>query len=471
MAAKRNNKGQFVKGVTPNPTGRGGKKDPSVMQVGFSAAENMPEFIKPIDLNKAQQTTEDFQRWGTTNDFPNAIAELNRKSPLQSGLLYWKTIYITGKGFETGESEDSKFNKWIKSCNRNRESLKAVMKKVISDKLDSGNGFLEMVVSGKEVAFYHKDYTTGRISKDGKELLLYGDWANYEIAKKEDIKRVALFPEFTEDEGVKRTIIHFKDYCPAFQYYGVPKWIAGMDAAGIAYKTNKWNISRLDNSFSQSGTLVVEGNFTPKEARVLKDSLEKQFSGEDKQGKVMFVIKSLGGGNTEFTPFTNTSEGEWLELHNQSKEDLLNVHNWFPTLSGNPTSTGFDVGRARVEFQIASNTIIAEEQEVYLDVLKPILSEFAGFNTDNFRFYNPIPFSIEDRLDPKTCLTKNEQREVFGYDPLEGSQNNVLDGKQVDSINNVLASVKQGIVSKESAINLFVAAFNINRDNAKAIVG
>ena len=43
-----------------------------------------------------------------------------------------------------------------------------------------------------------------------------------------------------------------------FNHYGVPKYIAGMGVSAIAYKTDKWNIARLENSFKLSGVMMID---------------------------------------------------------------------------------------------------------------------------------------------------------------------------------------------------------------------
>ena len=59
-------------------------------------------------------------------------------------------------------------------------------------------------------------------------------------------------------------MIHYKDYEPTFEHYGVPPYIAGFNVSAIAYKTDKWNISRLDNSFQLSGVTTVRWTAKPK---------------------------------------------------------------------------------------------------------------------------------------------------------------------------------------------------------------
>lgn len=436
------NKGQFKKGDTRiNRKGAPKKQNGEILEYDIVAtAQNMPTMPTSVTQEDIKKTQGKFIEWGNDNLFPSAVAQLNRKSPIHRGILNWKTIYISGKGF-TAE-KDKNFVEWLKKCNANGESLKKVIRKVVFDKCSSGNAFIELVKL-KEGKFYlyHKDYTTCRVSKDEKSIFIYNDWANYTESKKDDLVQIPVYPEFKKDEkGVERSIIHIKDYEPEFQYYGIAGWVSAMDAAGIAYKTNKWNISRLDNSFSSSGVLVVEGNITPKAAKEMKKEFKTEYTGEEKQGKVMFMVKALGGGETKFTPFTSNNEGDWKELHKQSAEDLIIAHSWFLSLSGATYNSGFDVGRIRNDFQVAINTVISEEQESYLDVLKPIFNKEGGFDVDDFDFINEIPFD------------------------------NDYTDKQVDSMKSIVYDVAISKISRDSGLNLLKTGFGLSAKEAESIM-
>lgn len=417
---------KFEAGKSGNPKGRPTKPNGRVVEYGFSAAQNMPDMPTATIPSELKTSNQDWINWGTDNLFPNALAQLNRKSPSHRGIINWKTIYLSGKGFDVGE-EKGNFYDWIQKCNANGESLKSVIRKIIFDKNGSGNSFVELVVSKGKLSIYHKDFTTCRLGKDGKSVMIYGDWANAQ-SKKSEIKTIAKYPDWTADGETKRSILHIKSYEPEFNDYGVADWIAAMDAAGIVYKTNKWNISRLDNSFSSSGVLVVEGNINANEAKKMKTDFKTEFTGEKKQGKVMFIVKALGGGETKFTPFTSANEGEWLQLHKQAEQDLIVSHSWFRSLSGLATEGQLgNVQQIRSEYQIALNTVITEEQENLLDILRPIIKEFGKFDSEKLKFKNQIPLSIQDLLDPKLILTIDEQRKIFGFAEFEdGSGKSML---------------------------------------------
>ncbi len=456
-------------GIVSSPAGKSGKG--AILATSFTTAQNMPEM--PFEQKpKEFLGVEDWQPFGSDNLFPQAIAELTRKSPSHRGILNWKTIYVSAKGFSTAEKGDDKLAAYLKSCNAKRETLKKVARKLIFDKFSSGNAYMELVKDkkGSFLNLYHKDHTTCRVSKDGLSIKIHGDWAN--VIKKEDIKTIPLYPVFAEVDGQLRSIYHFKDYEPNFQYYGVPGWISAMDAAGIAYKTNKWNISRLDNSFAASGTLVVEGNITPKEAKQLKADFTKQMTGEGKQGKIMFIVKALGGGKTEFVPITTTNvEGDWLQLHKQADADLIIAHSWFRSLSGMAEAGQLgNTQQIRNEYQIALSTVIGEEQESFIDIFKHIITTELKLDTSDLVFKNELPISLRDLLDPKAILNKNEQRAIFGYAAIEESITQALNGAQVDALVNILTATANEAIPRDSAINVIINAFGLNKEAAEAML-
>ena len=45
-----------------------------------------------------------------------------------------------------------------------------------------------------------------------------------------------------------------------FEHYGVPPTIAGFSVSAIAWKTDRWNIPRLDNSFQLSGVMMLDSS-------------------------------------------------------------------------------------------------------------------------------------------------------------------------------------------------------------------
>lgn len=332
-------------------------------------------------------------KFGYDNLFPQAVAFLNRSSSVHRGIIRSKVRYISGAGFST---TDKRLEIYLQNANAFGESLKDVVRKLVYDFISFGNAYLEVVTNskGRFLNLYHQDATKCRLSFDKKSIILNHNWQSHE--KKYD-KRIPLYPvyEDTLSDGNLRSIVHFKQYEPEFENYGIMDWVAGLNVSSIAYKTDRWNISRLDNSFNTSGVMVVASEFKgDKEAKEFVEDFDNKFIGEGKQGKILLLTQTPGqtpDTASRFIPVSQSTEGDWQQLHLQSTSDLIIAHGWFRSLSGIADNTGFDTKRIINEYEIALSTVINDNQEVFLGWFKSVISEILGYNTDDLAFINKPP--------------------------------------------------------------------------------
>jgi len=361
--------------------------------------------------SKVDYNSLDYISFGTDNLFPQGLAILNRRASTHRSILNNKVIYSLGRGFIT--EGNAPLENFIKQVNNNRESLRKVLKKIFNDYYSFGNAYLEVVlVDNGQPQFYHHDATKVRIHKERTHVIIHPDWKQYE-GKKMFAKVLPLYPEFETIDGAKRAIFHFKQYEPEFCDYGIPDWVAALDAAAIGYKTTRWNLSRLENSFQASGVLEIVGDMSAEDMKKVKKDLANEFSGEENVGKLLAITRKFSeqGGGTTFTPLIQNSEGEWINLHNQSDSDLIIAHNWFRSLSGIADSTGFDTKRIRNEYQVAKNTVIGENQDAILSEIKYLLEMHSSIDPTALSFRNESPVSLIDLIDVNSIITVDEARE------------------------------------------------------------
>jgi len=350
-----------------------------------------------ITIGAGVTNSNEYWSFGRDNLFPQAIAILNRRSTVHRGILNSKSRYISGKAI-TCDEKDKGLIDWIKNCNAFGDNLRNVVQKFEFDYLSDGNGYLEIVTNAKRsfLNIYHQDHTRCRLSKDKKYVLLHHDWRNVKGSANKK-RQIPIYPVFedTLKDGYLRSIIHLKDYEPEFENYGLPGWIAGLNVSAIAYKTDKWNISRLDNSFNSSGVLVVSGEFkTDEEYEDFQTDFNENFTGEGKQGKILMLAQQPGqqpDAGTKFIPITQAAEGDWQNLHLQSTDDLIIAHSWFRALSGITDNTGFDTQRILNEYEIALNTVILDEQENILSIIRKILNDVLRVDGSTLSFVNRPP--------------------------------------------------------------------------------
>ena len=357
-------------------------------------------------------------KWGSDNLFPVALSRLARSSSTHRRIINDKADYISGKGFSVAEGA-VRTQAFVEVANSDGESLRQVLNHLALDKALFGNAFVEVVTDTAHsfLALFHQDASKCRLAKDGAHVLLHHDWSRPTSA---DIKSLPLYPHFEEGEdGNLHTIIHYKDYEPTFAHYGVPPYIAGLNVSTIAYKTDRWNISRLDNSFQLSGVMLLDGGVeSEEEAEALVRSAQQKFAG--RPGQVMFMVKDCGeGDNSKFIPIASANEGDWSQLHEQATSDIVIAHSWFRSLSGLDYSGGFSSERILHEWEVALNTVILGEQEELLEPLRNLVTVILGEDGSELQIVNRPP----SRSKP-LYMKVWEARKADGleYDPTDPEQ-------------------------------------------------
>jgi len=341
-------------------------------------------------ISRRTVRSDKFWRWGDDNMLPYALSLMSRRSTTHRRIINDKADYIAGKGFSFDERLPL-LGRMAGRINGDGESLRTVMSRLAFDKSLMGNAFLEAVTAEKRsfLSLYHQDASRCRIARDGRHVMLHHDWS---ALTPDEARTLPLYPLFEKQgDGSMRTMIHYKEYEPMFTHYGVPKYIAGMGVSAIAYKTDCWNIARLDNSFQLSGVMMLDATADSEaEAERIVRMAEQRFAGNP--GQVMFVIKEGSEtDNSRFIPIEARNEGDWSALHEQATSDIVIAHSWFRSLSGLDYSSGFSSERILHEFEVALNTVILAEQEELMEPIKSLIGEVTGVDASSLEIVNRPP--------------------------------------------------------------------------------
>lgn len=331
-----------------------------------------------------------FWRWGEDNMMPYALSLMSRRSTTHRRIINDKADYIAGKGLVCGDNQPL-VSHLISSANASGDTLRDIVHRLAFDEALFGNAFLE-VVTDKEhsfLALYHHDASKCRVARDSEHIVLHHNWSAFNSS---DAQSLPLFPLFEEQaDGTLRSILHYKDYEPMFQHYGVAGYLAAVDAAAIAYKTDKWNISRLDNAFQLSGVMMLDSVVDSEaEADRIVRMAEEKFAGNP--GQVLFVLRDKAeGDNSRFIPINTATDGDWHTLHTQAENDLIIAHSWFRSLSGLDYSSGFSSERILHEYEVALNTVILPEQEQLLSPIRKVIELVFGIDASSLEIVNRPP--------------------------------------------------------------------------------
>lgn len=335
-------------------------------------------------------TTTKVWQWGGDNMLPYALALIARNSVAHRRIINDKANYIVGKGVICDDSTPV-VKQLIAKANGNGETLRSVIARLALDEAMFGNAFMEVVTDTNHtfLSLYHIDASKCRIARDSENVILHHDWRTFRTS---EATTLPLYPTFREQEdGTLRSVVHYKDYEPMFSHYGVAPYIAGLDAAAILYKTDRWNLSRIDNSFQLSGVMMLDGIAgSEEEANRMVRMAEEKFSGNP--GQVLFVLrKKSEDDSSRFIPIDSNADGDWAKLHEQAESDLVVAHSWFRSLCGLDYASGFSTDRILQEYEVALNTVILAEQEQLLEPIRDIIALVMGVDASSLSIVNKPP--------------------------------------------------------------------------------
>jgi capsid portal protein len=348
--------------------------------------------------------------FGDDNLFPQYLAELKRKSSTNRSVLAQKTIFTSGAKFVCSNEPLREF---IEDVNADHESLRDIFKKLADDYYTFGNAYMEGVLYDGGVNLYHLDATTVRMSKTKKEVYINPDWCRF-WNDNQKTSRLPIYPNVAHNKFV----IHFKDYEPTFQFYGLPDYVAALEHIAVDYEIGKWNHTKFKNGFQPSAIVEISGDMGEEEAKKLVREAQKKFVGDGNNGKIMFIVKNGDTSPANVNIIKDDQEGSWLELQRITDQNIITAHRWQPSLSGIVSSgkmnnTGSEI---RIAYDLAMTTVVKDTSELLLNGIRRVLYNEMGFEPRDLKIHYEPPVSYANEIDVKQVLTINEQRRMLDED-------------------------------------------------------
>jgi len=348
--------------------------------------------------------------FGDDNLFPQYLAELKRKSSTNRSVLAQKTIFTSGAKFVC---ENPELKRFVEDVNADHESLREVFKKLADDYYTFGNAYMECVIYDGGINLYHLDATKVRMSKTNKEIYVNSDWCRY-WDNEDKVTRIPIYPRVAHNKFV----VHFKDYEPTFNYYGLPDYVAALEHIAVDYEIGKWNHTKFKNGFQPSAIVEISGDMGEEEAKKLVKEAQKKFVGEGNNGKIMFIVKNGDTSPANVSIIKDDQEGSWLDLQRVTDQNIITAHRWQPSLSGIVSSgkmnnTGSEI---RIAYDLAMTTVIKDTSELLLNGIRRVLYNELGFDPRDLKIHYEPPVSYANDIDVKAVLTINEQRRMLDED-------------------------------------------------------
>jgi HK97 family phage portal protein len=184
-------------------------------------------------------------------------------------------------------------------------------------------------------------------------------------------------------------------------------------------KADLMNVSKLDNYGAPGGVLETDQAVPPDERQKLLSEWRQNFAGAKNAGKVAFMPKGLKFNKTQET----NQDMQYVEGKSVTRDEILANYGVGLEIMGRTESqTRANAEAAIFVFQRFG---VLPYMELFVDALNnDYLPAFPGTDNLEFVFDDPVPENLEDkRATSETlmgggALTPNEQRKMFGLEPL-----------------------------------------------------
>jgi hypothetical protein len=456
--------------VTNTPKGEV-KNKPATKKRGLIYSASTENVVSKKDLFSEPRTLSDIMSgvhpwmWFLDDEnkmMANLLSLLNSSGTLRS-IINAKSTLVMGDGFVAKDSNTSPslsvlrklikaitgndkrvkdLNDWLDTAGGGKSSIEKEIKKAVIDFNASGNAYIQLrrgVDSNAQKTFhvFHIPWNQVLLEKPDKETrdvehaYISEFWDNqYTTTYKPS--RVAIYPEWSFDDNnpndkfTQYSLVHLAEYSQGFIHYGMPEWVAALLWIELEYRIPKHNVVKFENGFVASGVLQLFGNMTEIQAKKMVKDIIGKFTGTGNNSKLLVQILSSEASKMNYQKLDDNADGDWLELSNLVESKIITAMRWASSLIGVPTPGKLgNSQQVKEEFQLINALSVKPQRREFVnEVLNPIVKEAAQwlgkFNGISVDILDSTPISFTGQIDPNGVLTINEQREVLGYEAMEG---------------------------------------------------
>lgn len=435
----------------------------------FESMSFRKDFVLPIE---EQDRMLGFIKWGKKNDYPYFLVDLYNGSAWHQGIIKNKTHYIAGGGLEVVSGELSRFianpysdfnmNEIVEQLAFDYELFGAFAVKGTWNR------------EGTRVAVWeYLAIDAIRISSDERMYYLSDDWTmQQQSAEKTNLRTL---PALDENNKVGSFILYYKD--PAKKgrkehgIYPKPPYQGGITAIQTDVDISKFHMYELQNGF-KSGTMITFMSGVPEtqeEAESFKNQIKGPASNIENSGDIIITFAPSADEAPRVENLTgNDLDKRYDALESSVQQNILVAHSVVaPSLFGVAPEGSFNAAESADLFEIFKTTYVDTRQKR----LEWILNEMVRLSGDIgvIRLKDVKPIGTAEVAPVAAQPTTSDQPTAEA--PVDVAKS-ALNGAQIASLIDVVAKIKEGVLTSESALSIVLASFpTIDEAQARRIVG
>ena len=425
------------------------------------------DFVLPIE---EQDRMLGFIKWGKKNDYPYFLVDLYNGSAWHQGIIKNKTHYIAGGGLDVVSGELARFI----SNPYSDFNMNEIVEQLAFDYELFGAFAVKGTWNreGTRVAVWeYLPIDMIRISSDERMYYLSDDWTvQQQSAEKTNLR---VLPALDEQNKVGSFVLYYKD--PAKKgrkehgVYPKPPYQGGITSIQTDCDISKFHMYELQNGF-KSGTMITFMDGFPEtqeEAESFKNQIKNPASAIENSGDIIITFAPSADQAPKVDNLTgNDLDKRYDMLEDSVQQNILVAHSVVaPSLFGVAPEGSFNAAESADLFEIFKKTYVETRQKRIEWILNYMVKLSGETGVIKLKDVTPIGTTQEPTAAaPVGDIPANETQVDVAK--------SALNGAQIASLIDVVAKIKEGLLTPESALSIVLASFpTIDEAQARRIVG
>ncbi len=427
------------------------------------------EYQKPTEM-KDKKTG--IMNWGRKNDYPFFLIELLNGSAWHQGIVKNKTFYIAGSGLEVTTGDATLF---MQNPYSDFDMNEIVQRMVFDFEV-----FGAMAVIGtwnregtRVVRWEHIDIDAIRISEDERTYYVSDDWNAREQTP--EATNFRSYPAMDEGNPTGSFIFYYKEPAKKAKgekgVYPKPTYYGGITAIQTDVDISKFHMYEIQNGF-KAGTLInLASGFpeTTEEERKIKEQIKGRTQSVEDAGEIIITFSdSTDTAPTVLSLNGNDLSDRYLMTEKSVQQNILVSHSvTSPSLFGIIKDGSFNAAESADLFEIFKMTYVNARQK-QIEWMINYMGKLSGAMA-TLKLKDVAPIASAVKALPTAPAGSTSAAPIDA--PVDVAKS-ALNGAQIASLVEVVAQIKAGILTADSALQILLASFpSIDEVQARKIVG
>ena len=426
------------------------------------------DYIKP---DEERDRMLGFIKWGKKNDYPYFLIDLYNGSAWHQGIIKNKTYYIAGGGLEVVSGNMQPFIE-----NKYAEFDMNEIAEMLCNDYEIFGGFCAIGTwnrDGSRVAVWeHVDLDSIRVDESERMYYISDDWtAMQQSAEKTNLRAIPAL-DMTNKTG--KFIIYYKDPVKKTKkekgIYPKPPYYGGITAIQTDVDISRFHMHEIANSF-KGGTMISFTDGYPEtqeEAENIKAQVKGRSQSVEDAGEIVITFSD----SKDKAPIVQSLNGNDLDkryetTENSVQQNILVAHSVVaPSLFGVAPAGSFNAAETGDLYEIFKKTYV-ESRQKRLEWMINYMAELSGF-VGKLKLKDVAPIGAEQ----PTAQSPSIPGDIPSNETQVDVAKSALNGAQIASLIDVVAKIKEGLLTSESALSIVLASFpTIDEAQARRIVG